>query len=59
MHGRFTDPNIKVLREGVKDFFFYLFLFETKKIETFRYGLPKEILSKGLKATTGGGEHAS
>ena len=61
MHGRFSDPYCKVLGEEVKTIFFQFFFIgasATKDFErsrNFRYGLTKDILSKGQK--TGGGEH--
>ena len=55
MHGRFSDPYLKVLWEGVKLhfwFFFFIWASETKSFERsiiFRYGLPLYILRKGQK----------
>ena len=60
-HGRFSDPYFKVLWEGVKPNLLTLFFIGASAIKSFvrsrifRYGLPKDILSKGQKNKGGGG----
>ena len=54
-HGRFFDPNFKVVREGVKLFFVVFFCKSFASLRIFMYGLTKDILSSGV----GGGGYTT